>query len=153
MLLLAAAAVLATPSSSPAQSESASAALAALRPQAQRRVAANPDMGPRVQLRGHLPGWVRAENTAAATVPVSAPLKVTVVLKRDAATQAAFETLLEAQQTPGSALFAKVCESCRAIEATEDIHASASYRQHLAAVLSRRALERACGLPSHGMTH
>jgi len=56
-------------------------------------------------------------------------------------------------QAPSAALFAKVCESCRAIEATEDIHASADYRQHLAAVLSRRALERACGLPSHGMVH
>jgi carbon-monoxide dehydrogenase medium subunit len=32
--------------------------------------------------------------------------------------------------------------SCRAIEAIEDIHAG-SYRQHLAAVLSRRALEKA----------
>jgi subtilase family serine protease len=48
---------------------------------------------------------VRSENTAATTVPVGAPLEVTVVLKRDATTQAAFETLLEAQQTPGSALY------------------------------------------------
>src|ERR1700753_1598365 len=105
VLLLAAAAVLATPSSSPAQSDSASAALAALRPQAQRRVAANPDMGPRIQLRGHLPGWVRAENTAAAAVPNGASLNVTVALKRDAATQAAFEQLLAEQQMPGSALY------------------------------------------------
>jgi carbon-monoxide dehydrogenase medium subunit len=37
----------------------------------------------------------------------------------------------------------QACESCRAIEAIEDIHAPASYRQHLAAVLSRRALEKA----------
>ncbi len=70
-----------------------------------RRVAANPDLSARVQLGGHLPGWVRAENTAAGVVPVSAPLEVTVVLKRDAATQAAFEQLLQAQQTPGSALY------------------------------------------------
>ena len=54
---------------------------------------------------GQLPGWVRAENTAAATVPASASLNVTVVLKRDAATQAAFEQLLAEQQTPGSALY------------------------------------------------
>src|ERR1700743_248328 len=105
VLLLAAAAVLATPSSSPAQSVSAWAALAALRPQAQRRVAPNPDMGPRVQLRGHLPGWVRAENTAAAAVANRGSLNVAVALKRDAATQAAFEQLLAAQQTPGSALY------------------------------------------------
>ena len=68
-------------------------------------MAANPDLNPRVQLGGHLPGWVRAENTAAVTVPVSAPLNVTVVLKRDAATEAAFEQLLVEQQTPGSALY------------------------------------------------
>lgn len=52
-----------------------------------------------------MPGWVRAENTAATAVPVNAPLQVTVVLKRDAATQAAFEQLLAEQQTPGSALY------------------------------------------------
>jgi aerobic carbon-monoxide dehydrogenase medium subunit len=49
-------------------------------------------------------------------------------------------------QAPSSELFAKVCESCRTIEAMSDIHASADYRQHLAAVLSRRALEKAAGL-------
>jgi subtilase family serine protease len=68
-------------------------------------VAANADFSARVQLGGHLPGWARAETMSGATVPVSAPLEVTVVLKRDAATQAAFETLLQAQQTPGSALY------------------------------------------------
>ena len=49
-------------------------------------------------------------------------------------------------QTATSDLFRKACESCRAIEAIADIHASAGYRQHLAAVLSRRALEKAAGL-------
>jgi carbon-monoxide dehydrogenase medium subunit len=38
-----------------------------------------------------------------------------------------------------------ICESCRTIDATEDVHASIAYRQHLAAVLSRRALEKALG--------
>lgn len=51
-----------------------------------------------------------------------------------------------AGQTPSSELFARTCESCRAIDAIEDIHAPSSYRQHLAAVLSRRALEKAAGL-------
>jgi carbon-monoxide dehydrogenase medium subunit len=49
-------------------------------------------------------------------------------------------------QSPTSELFAKTCESLRAIEAMADIHASADYRQHLAVVLSRRALEKAAGL-------
>ena len=56
-------------------------------------------------------------------------------------------------QAPSSELFRKTCESCRSIEALSDIHASADYRQHLAAVLSRRALERACGLPTPGALH
>jgi carbon-monoxide dehydrogenase medium subunit len=49
-------------------------------------------------------------------------------------------------QVPSSDLFRQACESCRSIEALEDVHASGEYRQHLAAVLSRRALERASGL-------
>ena len=40
-------------------------------------------------------------------------------------------------------LFRQACEVCRKIEALEDVHAPSSYRQHLAAVLSRRALEKA----------
>jgi carbon-monoxide dehydrogenase medium subunit len=56
-------------------------------------------------------------------------------------------------QAPSSALFAKACEWCRSIEAMADIHASADYRQHLAAVLSRRALERACSFPTPGALH
>lgn len=40
-------------------------------------------------------------------------------------------------------LFRAACEACRAIEAMEDVHATAAYRRHLAAVLARRALETA----------
>lgn len=46
-------------------------------------------------------------------------------------------------QVPKPELFREACESCRKFEALEDVHAPASYRQHLAAVLSRRALEKA----------
>src|SRR5712692_9078698 len=46
-------------------------------------------------------------------------------------------------QLPAGTLFRDACESCRRLEAIDDVHAPASYRQHLAAVLSRRALEKA----------
>ncbi len=46
-------------------------------------------------------------------------------------------------QVPAGDLFRDACESCRKFEALDDVHAPASYRQHLAAVLSRRALEKA----------
>jgi carbon-monoxide dehydrogenase medium subunit len=49
-------------------------------------------------------------------------------------------------QAPSSELFRTACEWCRSIDALSDIHASADYRAHLAAVLSRRALEKAAGL-------
>ena len=48
-------------------------------------------------------------------------------------------------QRPSVELFREACESCRKFEALDDVHAPASYRQHLAAVLSRRALEKAHG--------
>ena len=40
-------------------------------------------------------------------------------------------------------LLREACESCRKFEAIDDVHAPASYRQHLATVMSRRALEQA----------
>jgi len=40
-------------------------------------------------------------------------------------------------------LFREACESCRKLDAMGDVHAPAAYRKHLAAVLSRRALEKA----------
>jgi carbon-monoxide dehydrogenase medium subunit len=46
-------------------------------------------------------------------------------------------------KVPSAELFRDACESCRKLEAIDDVHAPASYRQHLAAVLSRRALEKA----------
>jgi len=50
---------------------------------------------------------------------------------------------------PEDKLLREACETCRKLDAIEDVHAPASYRQHLAAVLSRRALEQArARLPS-----
>ena len=46
-------------------------------------------------------------------------------------------------QVPSEALLRELCEGCRKLEAIEDIHAPAVYRQQLAVVLSRRALAKA----------
>jgi carbon-monoxide dehydrogenase medium subunit len=44
---------------------------------------------------------------------------------------------------PDDKLLREVCETCRKFEAMDDVHAPANYRQHLATVMSRRALEQA----------
>jgi carbon-monoxide dehydrogenase medium subunit len=46
-------------------------------------------------------------------------------------------------QTGNEDMFREACETCRKIDALEDVHADKDYRQHLAAVLSRRALVKA----------
>jgi aerobic carbon-monoxide dehydrogenase medium subunit len=46
-------------------------------------------------------------------------------------------------QAPSVDVLRQACESCRKFEALDDVHAPASYRQHLATVMSRRALEKA----------
>jgi carbon-monoxide dehydrogenase medium subunit len=52
-------------------------------------------------------------------------------------------------QAPDDKLLREACETCRQFDAIDDVHAPASYRQHLATVLSRRALEQArARLPS-----
>jgi len=44
---------------------------------------------------------------------------------------------------PDDKLLRETCETCRTFEAVDDVHAPATYRQQLATVMSRRALERA----------
>jgi len=52
---------------------------------------------------------------------------------------------------PDDKLLRDACESCRTFEALDDVHAPAAYRQHLATVMARRALEQAhVRLPSAG---
>ena len=46
-------------------------------------------------------------------------------------------------QTPSEVLFRELCESCRAIDAMDDVHAPQAYRRQLAVTLSRRALMQA----------
>jgi aerobic carbon-monoxide dehydrogenase medium subunit len=55
---------------------------------------------------------------------------------------------------PEDTLLREACETCRKFEAVDDIHAPAAYRQQLATVMSRRALERArARLPSMATAH
>jgi carbon-monoxide dehydrogenase medium subunit len=55
---------------------------------------------------------------------------------------------------PDDKLLREAAETCRQYEAIDDIHAPASYRQHLATVMSRRALEAArARLPSRAKGH
>src|SRR5215813_5428456 len=46
-------------------------------------------------------------------------------------------------QVPDEKLLRELCEICRKFDAMDDVHAPANYRQHLATVMSRRALEQA----------
>jgi carbon-monoxide dehydrogenase medium subunit len=46
-------------------------------------------------------------------------------------------------QKPDAEFLRQACESCRGLDALDDVHAPAAYRQHLATVMSRRALEKA----------
>ena len=46
-------------------------------------------------------------------------------------------------EVPSEPLLQSLCEQCRSLEAMDDIHAPASYRQHLAVVMSQRALRAA----------
>jgi carbon-monoxide dehydrogenase medium subunit len=46
-------------------------------------------------------------------------------------------------EVPSVDFLRQVCESCRGFDALDDVHAPASYRQHLATVMSRRAIEKA----------
>lgn len=55
-----------------------------------------------------------------------------------------------AGETGSAELFTDVAEKCRDIDAMEDVYAPAWYRQHLAAVLTRRALAKAFSRAANG---
>ena len=84
-----------------------SAAISAMRPSAQTsRVSAQADLGPQTQLTGHLPKWVNSSTQVSSkAVDLSAPIRLSVVLQRDPAVQAAFTQFLADQQTPGSPVY------------------------------------------------
>jgi carbon-monoxide dehydrogenase medium subunit len=68
----------------------------------------------------------------------AAPLRVTAV-----------EEALTGE-TGSVELFTEIAEKCREIDAMEDVYAPAWYRQHLASVLTRRALGRAFSRAANG---
>ncbi len=81
-------------------------AAAALQPIPQaNRVPAQANFTQQTQLTGHLPGWVTSDHQAAAAVDLSAPMHISIVLRRDPTVQAAFEKLLANQQNPASPLY------------------------------------------------
>jgi carbon-monoxide dehydrogenase medium subunit len=53
-------------------------------------------------------------------------------------------------ETGSVELFTDISEKCREIDAMEDVYAPAWYRQHLAAVLTRRALGKAFSRADNG---
>ena len=55
-----------------------------------------------------------------------------------------------AGETGSTELFTEIAEKCREIDAMEDVYAPAWYRQHLAAVLTRRALAKAFSRAANG---
>jgi subtilase family serine protease len=69
------------------------------------RVARAADLSAQMQLHGHLPSWVRADNQASQSVDLNGSLRLTIVMRRDPAVQAAFEKLLADQQDPASPLY------------------------------------------------
>jgi pseudomonalisin len=70
------------------------------------RIGVNADMGPQTRLKGTIPAWVQAGNEVAGrTVDLSGTIHVSMVLRRDSATQAAFEQLLADQQRSSSSVY------------------------------------------------
>ena len=53
-------------------------------------------------------------------------------------------------ETGSVELFTEIAEKCREIDAMEDVYAPAWYRQHLASVLTRRALGKAFSRAANG---
>jgi pseudomonalisin len=90
-----------------AAGQAPSSAVAALQPVAQAdRIAAHPDFAPLTQLSQQLPGWVQgASQSSAHSIDLSTNLRITLILRRDDAVQAAFTQLLADQQDRSSPLY------------------------------------------------
>ena len=56
-------------------------------------------------LNGHVPPWALTLNVSATPVSVASPLGLILLLRRSPAAEAAFQSMLQAQQTPGNPLY------------------------------------------------
>ena len=65
------------------------------------RIAASADFGPMTRLQGHVPRWATTANDRG-EIAASAPIRLTLLLSRSGARQAAFEQMLADQQNPHS---------------------------------------------------
>jgi pseudomonalisin len=98
------AALLCLPFGAPLEAQTAAnSAAAALQPMAQaNRVSAQANLSQQTKLTGHIPAWATAARQTATPVDLSAPMNISLVLRRDPAVEAAFEQLLTDQQNPAS---------------------------------------------------
>jgi pseudomonalisin len=91
---------------STARTQAQSALTALHTPVQANRISAHPDFGPQTGLTGHIPQWVTEGNQVRSrAVDLSAPLHVSIVLRRDPTVQAAFTQFLADQQNPGSPVY------------------------------------------------
>lgn len=98
------AALLCLPLEAPLEAQTAAnSAAAALQPMAQaNRVSAQASLSQQTKLTGHIPAWATAARQTATPVDLSAPMNISLVLRRDPSVEAAFEKLLADQQNPAS---------------------------------------------------
>ncbi|MBB5063750.1 S53 family peptidase [Granulicella mallensis] len=98
------AALLCLPLEAPLEAQTAAnSAAAALQPMSQaNRVSAQANLSQQTKLTGHIPAWATANRQTATPVDLSAPMNISLVLRRDPAVETAFEQLLADQQNPAS---------------------------------------------------
>jgi pseudomonalisin len=101
------AALLCLPLEAPLEAQTAAnSAAAALQPMSQaNRVSAQANFSQQTKLTGHIPAWATADRQTATSVDLSAPMNISLVLRRDPAVETAFEQLLADQQNPSSPLY------------------------------------------------
>ena len=91
--------------------------------------------------RGTLGGSLCQLDPSAELVAVAAALDAVVTVQGPSGARDVEKMLTGAGASPR--LFSEAGEACRKLDCMEDVHVTAAYRRQLAAVLARRALEKA----------